>query len=272
MTNASKLLAVLFFVLFAAGCARSKEAPASATAPMAAPVTVGANVPPSQRSRIVTMDVAITVDHFDDALSQLRAAVDRSGGYVSDMHAGGAPGEQTASIEIRVPADKAGMIRGSLGQLGEITNANEKVEDVTEERADLDARITNARTQEKRLLEIMEKRSGSIADLVENEKELARVRETIERLEAQQRSLVGKIDLATIKVSLMTRQTAEWKTPGKAIAGAAKGGLDGAQAIFTYGAVAFLTVAPTILPLAGVLFAVWAVIRRRRAHQIAIAG
>ncbi|HVH42044.1 MAG TPA: DUF4349 domain-containing protein, partial [Labilithrix sp.] len=216
-----------------------------------------------------TMDLSITVEHFDDALARLRASVDRAGGYVSEMHSGGAPGEQTARLEIRVPAERAQGIRGSLTELGEVKNAIEKVEDVTEQRADLEARLANARVQEKRLLEIMANRGGSIADLVETERELARVRENVERLEAQERSIRSKVDLATIHVSLATRSTPAWKTPGTSLYRAARNGAEGAAAVAVYAGMAVLTLAPLLLPIAMLVAAIVVFVRRRRASQLA---
>ena len=110
---------------------------------------------------------------------------------------------------------------------------------------------------------------GSIGELVENERELSRVREGIERLEAEQRALVGKIDLATIHVTLATRSVPVWKTPSAALLGAGKSGLEGAQAVFTYGAIAFLTLAPTLLPLAAIFVGLWIFTRRRHEAQVA---
>lgn len=267
------LLLLVLLLLGAGGCAKAAPT-ASSEAPPPAGAGAGAGalaVPGAgasfrmERSRIVTMNVTIVADHFEDSLAQLRTSIDRAGGYVSDLHASGAGDQQQARVEIRVPAERAQEVRGSFGGLGEITSATEKVEDVTEQRADLDARIKNAKTQEKRLLEIMASKSGSVSDLVESEKELARVRENVERLEAQQRSLVGKVDYATINVTLMARSVPAWQTPGRSLANAGKSGAKGAVAVTVYASMAFLTIAPTMLPLALVLFIVYLVVRRRRA-------
>lgn len=264
LTTSKKLLALVLVVLFAAGCANkaASSAPPSADAP---PVTVAAGTTPkAERSRITTMDVTIVADRFDDSLKELRASIDRAGGYVSDLQASGTGEEQRARLEIRVPADRAQQIRGSFAGLGEVTAATEKVEDVTEQRADLDARISNSKTQEKRLLEIMASKSGSINDLVESERELARVRENIERLEAQQRTLVGKVDYATIHVTLLARSVPAWQTPGTSLVNAGKTGAKGAAAVAVYASMAFLTLGPTMLPIAAVVFVVYLVVRRRR--------
>jgi hypothetical protein len=264
LTTTQTLLALVLVVLFAAGCANkaSSSAPPAADAP---PVAVAAgSAPKADRSRITTMDVTIVAEHFDASMKELRASIDRAGGYVSDLQASGTGEEQHARLEIRVPADRAQEVRGSFAALGEITAATEKVEDVTEQRADLEARITNAKTQEKRLLEIMATKSGSINDLVESEKELSRVRENIERLEAQQRTLVGKVDYATIHVTLEARSVPAWQTPGPSLVSAGKSGAKGAAAVAVYGSMAFLTLAPTMLPIGVVVFIVYLIVRRRR--------
>jgi len=264
LTTSKKLLALVLCLLFAAGCAAEKRSASATSTEPPPPVAVPGTAPKAERSRIVTMDVTIVASDFDASLTQLRASVERAGGYVSDLQSSGSDDGKRARIELRVPADRAQELRGSFGGLGEITNQTEKVEDVTEQRADLDARLTNAKTQEKRLLEIMAGKSGSITDLVESEKELARVRENVERLEAQQRSLVGKVDYATIHVTLQAHAVPAWQTPGKSLVDAGKTGAKGAAAVAVYGSMAFLTLAPTMLPIAGLVFVIYLVARRRR--------
>lgn len=252
------------------GCSRDKSAsmakPASAS--VVAP-SGGEALPNADRSLVVTMDVSITVDRVEPAMAKLQAAVRDAGGYVADSHmngtdAGASDRDQSAHLELRVPADKAGNVRASFDGLGEVTSASEKVEDVTEQRADIEARLHSARIQEKRLLDILDQKATNVADLVAAEKELARVRENIERLEAQDRTMKSNIRLATIRVNLSSKSTPAWQTPGTSLYHAGKTGVRGAAAISVYVAMAFCTVAPTLLPIAGLLFGVYMIARRRR--------
>ena len=73
----------------------------------------------------------------------------------------------------------------------------------------------------------------------------------------------SKIALATIHVSLSTKSTAAWRTPGKSLTRAAKTGVEGAGALAVYAGMAFVTVAPTLLPLALLLTGIVLVARRR---------
>jgi hypothetical protein len=67
---------------------------------------------------------------------------------------------------------------------------------------DVVARLANARTTEERLKEIIRTRTGKVSDILEAERELARVRESIERMEAHRRSLEDRVRLATIDLTL----------------------------------------------------------------------
>ena len=201
----------------------------------------------------------------------MRGEVERAGGYVADASStGGTGGEpRVAHMELRVPANHVQGVRAALGRSGEITTDVEKVQDVTEERADLEARVRNARTSEKRILEIMATKTGAISEVIDAEKEVSRIRESIERMEAQKRSLDGRIDLATVSVTLSGQPgPSAWQTPGKSIAGAAQGGLRAAAAVAVCAVMVFVAVAPILLPVAAVLASIVLALRaRRRAQQ-----
>jgi polyhydroxyalkanoate synthesis regulator phasin len=278
MKTSPRLFVVLACALSlagASGCSK-RDASSSAAPPSvaAAPGVGGTTASPKPlavgRALIVTEDIRVTVSNIDDAATRLRTEVDRAGGYVADSSTGGKGEDRTASFQLRVPADKVRDVRSALAGVGEVTSDNEKVQDVTEERADLKARLHNARVQEKRILEIMTSKTGTIAEVIAAETELARIRESIERLEAQERSLDGRIDLATINVTMRAPSIAAWQTPGKSIAEAGNAGLHAAAAFFTYAAMTFVACAPTLAPFVALGFAIVVIVRRRRRGQDAM--
>lgn len=271
MTNRITLLCALLLSLLLGGCARSaspstSDPPASAAGE--AEVAASSVVPTPGRDLAITMNASITVQRIDASLDQLRAAVESSGGFVADASVYGAEEHRTASVELRIPADRVGAVRELFATLGEVTSLTEKVEDVTEQRADLDARLRNARVEEKRLLEIVSTHSATVSDLLAAERELSRVRETIERLEAQERTLKGRIQLATIHVSLSTKSVAAWDAPGPSLTKAAKGGVVVAKAFFVYSGMTLVTVLPTALPIVATLFGIYLIVRRMRRRSL----
>lgn len=228
----------------------------------------------SGRSLIVSMDLALSVDDVDRAKGAIAAIAARSGGYLEGANISGPNEYRSAHLVLRIPARNVADVRGELGGIGTLTSDIEKTEDVTEEHADIDARLRNARIQETRIQEIMAKKTGTIAETIQAETELARVRETVERLDAQKRALDGKIDLATIQITLSRRAAhdppqAAWETPGTSIANAWHAGLRGAAALAIYGAMAFVASAPVLVPLAGLVLLIAFVVRRRRRRMYA---
>jgi hypothetical protein len=275
-SRSSSLLALLLILAALSGCSKpdrsSSPPPPTASAPVAAAPANGGEIATAalpaaaERSLVVTMNVAIIVDRVPDAMTRITTSARQAGGYVADQNvsANANDGEQSAHLELRVPADKAAGFRSSLGDLGEVTSANEKMEDVTEQRADIEARLRSARIQEKRLLEILGQKGGTIQDLLETEKELARIRENVERLEAQDHVMKSKIALATIHVNLATKSTPAWQTPGTSLVRSGKLGVRGAAAVAVYSGMALFTIAPTLLPMLAVAFGVIMIVRRRR--------
>jgi hypothetical protein len=73
---------------------------------------------------------------------------------------------------------------------------------VSEEFVDLTARTANARRLEERLLELLATRTGKLQDVLSVERELARVREEIERMEGRLRYLKTRTELSTLSVAL----------------------------------------------------------------------
>jgi uncharacterized protein DUF4349 len=285
MNKTHGLVVIALALSMAAGCAKAERAPAAsmdgpvAAAP-AAPAAgakeasdekpaVGAPAP-AGRALVVTSELSLTTKNVRGTTERLRAEVERAGGYVSDASEKGIGDAKSAELEVRVPTNKTRALRAALADLGEITSDVEKVEDVTEARADLKARLQNARVEEKRIVDIMSQRTGTIAEVLSAEHELARVRENIERLEAQERSMEGKIALATVKIRISPPAAAAktepeaWKTPGQSIARAFTTGLRGAGALAVYGAMGLAAASPVLVPLGAVLTIVLAILRKRR--------
>jgi len=270
-----------FVVLFASalvlalGCAQS-----SRRAPSASMVTVatdpqqaggGAASPGARsadRAMRITVDTAMLVPHRDAAVSALRALVSAFGGYVGEGTVSGADVGGSAQFTVKVPAAAVTEFRAKLAALGEVTTDSEKAEDVTDARADIKARLRNARAEDQRLLDLLANRTGNLGDVVLVEKELASVRESIERQEAEERTLEGQIAFATVKVRLETIYVATSEGTMHRLGEAASDGVTAAKGFVLGTATVGLTAGPTLLIMAAMGYAVFlvlrAVVRRRR--------
>jgi uncharacterized small protein (DUF1192 family) len=73
---------------------------------------------------------------------------------------------------------------------------------------DIDARLTNSRNTEKRLTEVLRTRTGDVSDVLEVEREIARVREEIERMDAERTHLARRVAYATISLHVSEERQA----------------------------------------------------------------
>jgi len=260
------LATFLFFTVLVTqmGCSRAGHSASMEPSPAAAAVVaVGSPaLPPQERAMRITVEMTVVVAHRDAAVNGLRAALGDFGGYVSTGSVTGPDATGAASFEVKVPAAKVGAFRAAVRALGDVRSDTEKAEDVTEARADVQARLANARAEETRMLALLADKTGSLADVVAVEKELARVRETIERFEAEERVLLGQIAMATVKVQLETSFVASEPGAGSRLSRAATDGGETAWAFLVGTGVFLLAAGPTLLILAGMAYGVFVAARQ----------
>ncbi|MCU0541665.1 MAG: DUF4349 domain-containing protein [Oscillatoriaceae cyanobacterium Prado104] len=115
---------------------------------------------------------------------------------------------QTATMEIRVPQEKLDETLDALAKLGTVQNRGLTAEDVTNQLVDSEARLKNLRKSEEAVLKIME-RSGSVGDVLKASQELSKIRESIELIEAQLKSLRGQVAYSTINLTLEAAVSAQ---------------------------------------------------------------
>ncbi len=156
--------------------------------------------------RLVAYNVALAIEvkEFGPAKEKLLQAVEKSGGYVGEASTAETPGQpQRADYTLRVPAEKLPALLAELRALGRVQNEQLSTDEVTEQVVDLEARLRNARSTEQRLIAVLNERAGKVKDILEVEREIARTREEIERMDAQRVNLMNRVQLATVQVALL---------------------------------------------------------------------
>lgn len=168
--------------------------------------TVG-GVPGSELSKerqvIYTADLRIEVSDFGKAVERIKSVVESAGGFIANSSVDQSNDERrSGSVDLRVPKARFRDVMDDVKALGKVKHENLHGQDVTEEYTDLEARLGNARKLEARILELLQRESKSLKDILEVEKELAEVRGTIEEFEGRKRFLDDRLTLATISVGL----------------------------------------------------------------------
>jgi len=155
------------------------------------------------RMIIRTGTAAVQVDKLEPAIARVQQMAQQLGGYVANTSmTGGSQDVRQASLELKLPAARWDQAVAGLRPLGRLESLTTSTEDVGEEYVDVTARMNNARRLEQRLVELLANRTGKLEDVLAVERELARVREEIERFEGRLRYLRSRVSLSTLTVKL----------------------------------------------------------------------
>jgi hypothetical protein len=152
---------------------------------------------------IRTGNASVEVDSLEPSVDALRALAARHGGFIANSQLQTARGGvRSATLEIRVPSEKFDQLLVGLAPIGKVEFVNVSAQDVGEEFTDVTARAANARRLEQRLLDLLATRTGRLSDVLAIERELARVREEIERMEGRLRYLKAHVATSTLSVTV----------------------------------------------------------------------
>lgn len=166
--------------------------------------------------------VSIEVDSLEIAVSTVRAMAARLGGYVGNVTTStGEFAVRTSTIEVKVPSARFDDAMSTLTPLGKVEQSNATAEDVGEEFVDMTARMANARRLEDRLVTLLATRTGKLEDVLAVERELARVREEIERYEGRLRFLRSRAAMSTLSVTVHEAAPLVNPNPGTNVIGEA---------------------------------------------------
>lgn len=137
---------------------------------------------------IYTAALHMAVYQVDDAQKRVETVAKELGGHLEQR--------QDRSITVRVPASRFGDAIARIEALGNVTHRDVRAQSVTEQVTDLEVRLRNARAMRDRLEQLL--RGAQIKEALDIERELGRLTEQIERIEAQLKTMKDKVAFATI--------------------------------------------------------------------------
>lgn len=161
---------------------------------------------PEDRKLIRTVRTQAETDDLAAVMTQLEEKVSQFGGYLQqkEVYQGSSyRGTQyrNASLTIRIPAKDLDTFLSQLSSAAHVVSTNETVDDVTLYYIDVDSQLKALRTEEERLLAMMEK-AENLADLLAIEQRLTQVQQEIQSVTSQLKALDSQIEYATIYLDL----------------------------------------------------------------------
>ncbi|HYC51727.1 MAG TPA: DUF4349 domain-containing protein [Gemmatimonadaceae bacterium] len=160
-------------------------------------------------------DVSVEVDSVETAMARIRQLASALGGYIGNVSTHtGEHQVRSATLELKIPAARFDDAMSGMTPIGKVERSSAMAHDVGEEFVDLTARVENARRLEARLVALLAQRTGKLEDVLAVERELARVREEIERYEGRLRYLSSRVATSTIVATVHEKMPIVAGQPG----------------------------------------------------------
>ncbi len=159
---------------------------------------------------------SVQVDSLERAIAAVQQVAAANGGFVGNTSlSAGEYQVRSATLELKIPVARFDAALNGLKPIGTVESVSTTAEDVGEEFVDVTARSANAKRLETRLIDLLATRTGKLEDVLAVERELARVREEIERYEGRLRFLKTRVAMSTLSVTVHERAPLVSANPGQ---------------------------------------------------------
>lgn len=161
----------------------------------------------TSRKLIKTVDMSVETKEFDQTLDTIQKQVDALGGYIENMNTyngsmySGYRGSRDASLVMRIPKDNLDAFLEEISQISNVINRTDNVEDITLQYVDLESHRDALRTEQSRLLELLEQ-AETVEDIITIEDRLSDVRYQLESMESTLRTYDNQVDYSTVTVDI----------------------------------------------------------------------
>ena len=146
-------------------------------------------------------ELAVATKQFAHSRNSLEEILDRHHGYVAKLRMVGQPSASLLTATLRVPSAEFAATVSDLKTLGNVEGEEQIADEITQQRADLEARLTNAQNSLARLQGILAK-GGKVMDQAKVQRELASVSAEIARLEGERMTAEHRVSFAQVLFSL----------------------------------------------------------------------
>jgi hypothetical protein len=224
---------------------------------------------PADRKLIRTVRMQAETEDLTGVMTQLEQTLTQFGGYLQqkEIYQGSTyrgTQKRSAYLVIRIPAKDLDAFLVQLSGTAHVVSTNESVDDVTLQYIDVDSQLKALRTEEERLLALMEK-AESLADLLAIEQRLTQVQQQIQSVTSQLKALDSQIEYATIYLNLdevveytPVEEESTWQKIGTGFMDSLSDIGNGFVDVFVF----LVANSPRLLLLGGIAFVVILLIRR----------
>ena len=169
--------------------------------------SVDSEVEVGDRRLVHTADMTVRVEDVPEAVDQAKRLTIDADGYIAhetlSTPRGGTP---AGSLTLRVPSEGYEEALEDLAELGDRSNLERSVEDVTEEIADVESRVESAETALETLRGYLEE-AENVDDLLRVENEIQTRQAELEAFQARLETLRDQTSYSTVHLTLSPPET-----------------------------------------------------------------
>lgn len=179
--------------------------------------SVGADVEVSDRQLIHIADMTVRVDDVTEASDLAKEMTVEADGYVANESLSTpTDGSPEGNLTLRIPNEDYESALDALAELGDRSALERSVEDVTEEVADVESRITSSEAALETLRGYLEE-AGDVDDLLRVEGEIQQRQEDLEALQARLKALENQTAYSTVHLTLVPPATYLEEPPNESV-------------------------------------------------------
>ena len=210
------------------------ELPEAMSAPLESHITdrkqVAAALPFATPLIAHTAQLALATKEFAQSRASLEEILERHRGYAARLRMVGRRSGSVLSATLRVPSPELGATVSELKSLGQVEQEEQAADEITQQRADLEARLSNAQGTLRRLQELLKKQTYPDGNVRELQRQIASANAEVNRLEAERQSSQHRIVFANVQFSLREEIPAPVESLGAQFHSAASAGFKEAAA------------------------------------------
>jgi hypothetical protein len=147
-------------------------------------------------------ELAVATKEFAKSRSSLQEILEHHRGYAAKLRMAGRRTGSVLSAMLRVPSSELTATVSDLKSLGEVEQEAQSADEVTEQHADLEARLANAQATLRRLKELLEKQSYPDGNVRELQRQIANASAEVNRLEAERTASEHRVTFANVQFSM----------------------------------------------------------------------
>jgi len=159
------------------------------------------------RKLIKNVDMSVETKEFDNFMATLESNVRGCGGYIenSEIYNGSSytsyRSSRNATLTLRIPQQQLDAFLAEVSGISNVVRRSDSVRDVTLAYVDMESHRDALKTEQARLLELVEQ-AESLEDILVIEERLTQIRYQLESMESQLRTMDNQVEYSTVYLNV----------------------------------------------------------------------